>query len=155
MSHPYSVTLGALKFGDDEENLTPVVSVDCADTQSTTALASLLLKAQTGMRTMENQDEVFSAGDIAIKVEVGRHPANPKGAVLATVRVKLKEEHLTEAFCATAEVDEVAAKVFRFLQQVKNHYVLTVSDAGQPCCDLLYLVKYELRWTSPVESTPP
>jgi hypothetical protein len=143
-----------VQFGD-EPSLTPVFCLDCEDDLHARELAALMLKVQTGEKTMAGQGDEFRTGDIAIKIDVEPHPSRPKDAVLASARVRLEPGHLTEAFYACSSVEADAAQVFRFFQQVLRHYVLTVSVAAQPCCDLLYLIKYILTWTSPVESSPP
>lgn len=154
VSKPVKVLLGAAQFGD-EPSLTPIICLDCADAEHARELATFLLSVQTGEQTMSRQEDSFRTGDIAIKVQVTKHPAQPKGAVLASVRVQSHPDHLTEAFYACSTVDADPAQVFRFFQQVLRHYVVTVSVEEQPVCDMLYLVKYILDWTSPVESSAP
>lgn len=148
------VSLGVIQFGD-ERNLTPVVCLDCPDIGSAQALAEFFLMVQNGERTMEYQDRAFTAGDIAVKVLVDRHPEKPKEAALASVRVRLDENHLTEAFYAASTVDADPAKLFRFMNHAFRNFVVTVAVEGQPCCDLLYMIKYDLVWRSPIESAPP
>ena len=114
-----------------------------------------MLSLQNGSRTMAAQDKVFSAGDIAIKVTVDRHPTRPKEAVLVTVRVRSNEQHLTDTFHAASTVEADPAEVFRFMNVTFRNFVLTVAVDGQPCCDLLYLIKYDLVWRSPIEAGPP
>lgn len=154
MSEPVRVVLGAVQFGN-EPSLTPMVCLDCADDERARELSGFLLGVQTGEQTMSRQEDAFRTGDVAIKVEVMRHPRRPKEAVLARVRVRLRPDHLTEAICACSPVPADAAQVFRFFQQAMRHYVLTVSVGEQPRCDMLYLVKYILEWKSPVEASQP
>jgi hypothetical protein len=154
MARSPQVTLGVIQFGDDR-NLTPVVCLDCPDLQSAQELATFLLKVQNGARTMAYQDHAFTAGDLAIKVVIDRHPQKPKDAVLASVSVRLDERHLTEAFYAASTVEADPAKLFRFMNHAFRNFVVTVAIEGQPCTDLVYLVKYILEWKSPVESAPP
>jgi hypothetical protein len=154
MSRPVKVILGTVQFGD-EPSLTPIICLDCADGDEARELADLLLALQTGERTMGREEDSFRTGDIAIKVHVAKHPDKPKEAVLATVRARHEACHLSEAFYASSSVDADPAQLFRFFQQALRHYVVTVSINEQPCCDMLYLVKYILEWTSPVESSPP
>ncbi|MDP2871002.1 MAG: hypothetical protein Q8P31_00435 [Bacillota bacterium] len=154
MSRPVRVVLGAVQFGD-EPSLTPMVCLECADAAQAADLAAFLLSVQTGEQTMARQDAAFHTGDIAIKIEVARHPTRPKEAVLASARVRSDPGHLTEALYACSAVTADAAQVFRFFQQALRHFVVTVSVNEQPLCDLLYLIKYILTWTSPVESSPP
>lgn len=151
---PTEVRLGVIQFGD-ERNLTPVVCLDCPDIESAQQLADLLLKLQNGSRTMAVQEHHFSAGDLAIKIQVDRHPLRPKEAVLAVVCVKQDETHLTDAFYAASTVEKDAAEVFRFMNTTLRNCMLTVAVGGQPCCDLLYLLKYNLVWRSPIEAGPP
>ena len=142
-----------MQFGD-ERNLTPVVCLDCPDLATAEDVAALMLRLQNGSRTMAAQDLVFATGDIAIKVVVDRHPTRPKQAVLASVRARSDENHLTEAFYAANTVEADPAQLFRFMNVTFRNFVITVAVAGQPCCDLLYLLKYDLVWRSPIEAGP-
>jgi len=151
---PPTVTLGAIQFGEDR-NVTPVVCIDCPDEGAAEHVAALLLKIQNGGRTMAGQDEAFTAGDVAIKVIVDRHPTRPKEAVLVSVRARLDAQHLTEAFYVASTVEADPAQVFRFMNMTYRNFVITVAVEGQPCCDLLYLMKYDLVWRSPIEAGPP
>jgi len=147
------VTLGVIQFGN-ERNLTPVVCLDCNDYPAARRLADFLLQVQNGDRTTAGQQQSFTAGDIAIKVTVTRHPLRPKEAVLAAVWVRLQPTHITEGFFAAATIEADPAELFRFMQQTVRHFVLTVGVQGQPYCDLLYLLKYNLVWRSPIEAAP-
>ncbi len=147
------VTLGVLQFGD-ERNLTPVVCLDCADLPTAEQLANFLLTVQTGDRTIAGQEPSFTAADTAIKVEVTRHPQRPKQAVITSVWVRLSPKHLTEGFFVSNTVEADPAELFRFMHQTLRHFILTVGVQGQPCCELLYLLKYNLVWRSPIESAP-
>jgi len=143
------IALGVIQFGDDQ-NVTPVVCLDCPDEPSAERLARLLIELQNGDRTMRPDDLTFSVGDVAIKVSVDPHPERPKEAVLASVSVRLKPGHLTEAVYACSTVESDSATVFRMMQQAMRHFILTVSVAGQPRCELLYLMKYNMVWRSPL-----
>ncbi|OGS69581.1 MAG: hypothetical protein A2Y96_02055 [Firmicutes bacterium RBG_13_65_8] len=114
-----------------------------------------MLEIQNGQRTMDVQDEVFRTGDTVIKVEMLRHPEKPRESLIAVVSAKSDPGHLTEAFYVAAAVDADAARVFRFFQQTYRNFVLTVGIEGQPCCDLVYLVKHTLVWRSPIEAGTP
>ncbi len=143
-----------IQFGD-ERNLAPVVCLDCPDIASAEELAKFMLSVQTGQRTMEYQDEAYRAGDMAVKVVVDPHPQRPKDAVVASVRVRLDRRHLTEAFYAASTIEAEPTRLFRFMHNAFRNFVVTVAVEGQPCCDLLYLVKYDLVWRSPIDSGPP
>jgi hypothetical protein len=144
-----TVTLGAIQFGD-ERNLTPVVCLDCPDQDQAQALARLLLSAEQGDRSMRPDDPTYSVGDIAIKVEVSAHPTTPKQAVIGAVWLRLRPTHLTEALYAANRIEADSATVFRLLQHTLRHFVLTVSVNAQPQLHLLYLMKYNLVWRSPL-----
>lgn len=143
------VTLGALQFGD-QGNLTPAVCLDSSDQAQAEALASLLLGLETGDRSMRPADRTYSAGDTAIKVEVFPHPVEPRQAAIATVWVRGRPSHLTEVLYAAGTISAESAKLFRPLQHAMRHFVLTVSVDGQPQCHLLYLLKHNLVWRSPL-----
>jgi hypothetical protein len=143
-----------MQFGE-EPSVTPVICVDCPDEASARDLAALMLEIQNGDKTMGVQDETFRTGDTVIKVEMLRHPEKPREYLIAVVSGKGDPGHLTEVFYAASAVDADAAKVFRFFQQTFRNFVLTVGIEGQPCCDLVYLVKHILVWRSPIEAGPP
>lgn len=117
------------------------VFIDCTDHREAQATATFLRGIQNGEATLRALGDSVLFGDSALKLSFPLSERTPD-RVRVVLRAQRSSADLTDAIYLQTEIDREAAELFRYFHGRRRSYALTMSVAGVPQMDMLYLAKY-------------
>jgi hypothetical protein len=118
-----------------------LVLIDCDDQREARMMARFLRSIQNGQATLQSLGENVLFGDTALRLSFPLSDETPE-RVRVILEARRSPADVTEALHLQTEVDRESAEVFRYFHIKRHSYALTMSVAGVPQMDMLYLAKY-------------